>query len=171
MKKGSAIVSCMRYLHNYLPLQSPFSTFGRSMKLLLAIFFLLLCLFMFGGGGQLYGPAHISSFGDSSKVYERITQADPNAGQNNLPLINKSAVSTRDETFNIDVPEIREEEEDEHDEISSKRYRESDFFAAVFCALTRCYFSSCIRELLPFSHHFSDTPAPKRYLVLQVFRI
>lgn len=126
---------------------------------------------MSGGGGKLYGHAHISSLGDSSKVYERVAQADPHAGQNNLPLINKSAVSTRDETFSIDVPEIREEEEDEHEEVSSKRYRESDYFAAVFCALTRCYFSSCIRELLPFSHHFSDIPSYRRYLVLQVFLI
>lgn len=139
------------------------------MKHPLAIFFLSLLLFMFGDGGQLYGHAHHP--GDPSNVYESVAQANNDAWQNDIPSIEKSAVSNRDETFKMDVPEIREEEEDEHEEITSKRYRESDFFAAVFCALTRCYFSSCIRELLPFSHHFSDIPARRRYLVLQVFRI
>lgn len=131
-----------------------------------------MCLLILGGIGQLYAHADRASVHDSSKLYEKLEPASADAWQNNLPSIKKSGVSHREETSKIDATEVREEEEDELELISSQRYRASGiYFAAVFCALTRCYFSSCIQEVFPFCRHFTDTSSYRRHLILQVFRI
>lgn len=142
------------------------------MKSILVRYVLSLCILLLSGYGQLHAHASRTSIHSSSSgTVERSEQVSFEAPKNNLPSIRQLSAPDRPRISIIDAQEVREE--DEHDLIPAKKKRQfgTDEFAAVFCALTRGYFLSCIQEILPFFNFFSDTPSFRRHLILQVFRI
>lgn len=74
--------------------------------------------------------------------------------------------------FKIEVTELREKEEDEH-EVSSfkKKLERSNYFPAIFCAQAPGYFFSDSKEVLFSGKDLSYISLHRRHLVLQVFRI
>jgi len=143
------------------------------MKKFLLTSFLPLCILLLSGYSQLYTHAYRGVIHDSSsKLSERLEQACLGSEEISLSLIKKFAVSDSDDkTPIIDATEVREEEE-EYELLPCKRNRESsNYFSAVFCALTRGYLFSYTREILSFCKHFSDVSSNRRHLLLQVFTI
>lgn len=140
------------------------------MKKFLVRSFLALIILILSGYGQLYAHASWASIYDSSsKLSETSEQTSFGTGQNHLPSIKKFGASDRDTIFKLDATEVVEEEQKL---LSSKKSQtSSDYFAAIFCGLTRGYFFGNIQEILPFCKHFQDISFYRRHLVLQVFRI
>jgi hypothetical protein len=122
------------------------------MKNLLVRSFLLLCIFLSGAYGQSDAGAYPVSIHHSSlKHFESLEQTAFDTGENSVPFIKSFAAAERAKSFIIDGTEVKEEEEDEH-ELSSSRQNQkiSNFFAAIFCSLTRGYLFSYIKYTLSF---------------------
>lgn len=142
------------------------------MKRLLVRYVLSLCILLVGGYSQLH--AH----GYNASVHTSSTELVKSREQSNLDLAENSAYSVRQlaaperhRILFIDAVEGKEEDEQDLVSARKKRHHSDDHFAAVFCALTRGYFLSCIQEILPFPPRFSDASPFRRHLILQVFRI
>ncbi|MEO5601980.1 MAG: hypothetical protein ABIR06_13755 [Cyclobacteriaceae bacterium] len=129
---------------------------------------LSLCILVLSGSSQLYAHACDAS----SKLSERLERQAFEPGDNNLLFSKKFAASERDKTFIVEPTEGKEEEEHDQGLASRKKNRLSNHnFVAVFCALTRGYFFSYIKEILIYSKHFSDLPSQRRHLIFQLFII
>lgn len=138
------------------------------MKKLLVRYLLSLCILLLSGYSQLLAHEyHISSPG----LCERIEQPGVDLGANSASSVKRLAASETQRILFIDAVEGKDE--DEHDFISAKKKHldNPEYYATVFCALTRGYFQRCIQEILPFSGCFSDASPFRRHLILQVFRI
>lgn len=142
------------------------------MKRLLVRYVLSLCIVLLGGYSQLHAHAsHAPVRTSSTELSESREPSNIDLARNSAPSIKQFSAPERHRILFIDAVEGKEE--DEHDLVSAKKKRQhsTDDFAAVFCALTRGYFLSCIQEILPFPGYFSDTSSFRRHLILQVFRI
>lgn len=133
---------------------------------------LSLCILLLGGYFQSHAHPERVAFRDAAfERSEHSTPASFERAPDALPLVSSFAAS-RSTTWSFKIVATEITEEEERYLTSSRRIWEySNDFASVFCALTRGYFLSCIREILPFHYHSSTTLFFRRHLLLNVFRI
>lgn len=109
----------------------------------------------------------------ADQLPESLEQPCLGSGQESLVFVAHKLTSSDGERrfFKIEVTELREKEEDEH-EVGSfkKKVERSSYFLAIFCAQAFGYFFDN-NEALSFCKDLSYISLHKRYLVLQVFRI
>jgi hypothetical protein len=136
-------------------------------------FFLPLCIFLLSGYSQREAYASAGYVHASSEVSsEKADHVNFVTQQNRLALFPRSASSHgKKHFFKIDVTEVREEEEDEHEQTSIKKYFASShyFLSALFTQAPSHFFSSN-KGISPFYQHHSYTTSD-RYLMFLVIRI
>lgn len=143
------------------------------MKKLLVRYVLSLCILLLSGYGQLFAHGYQPSV-VCNALFDHFESLDPKGfevAEKRALLVNRYATPERERILFIDAVEGKDEDEDDHSSSRNARQYFDDDFAAVFCALTRAYFLSCIQDILPFFSCFSDISSFRRHLVLQVFRI
>ena len=118
----------------------------------------------YASAGYLHASYEVSS--EKADHVNFVTQ------QNRLALFPRSTSSHgKKHFFKIDVTEVREEEEDEHEQTSIKKYFASShyFLSALFTQAPSHFFSSN-KGISPFYMHDSYTKSD-RFLMLLVIRI
>jgi hypothetical protein len=141
------------------------------MKKLLVRYVLSLCILLPGGYGQLAAHGYqASGHNTSSELSECFDPDGIVLIGNSASLVKRYATPVRDKVLFIDAVEGKDEDDDLSSSPNDHRYFNDDF-AAVFCALTRGYFLSCVQDILPFLSCISDISPFRRHLILQVFRI
>ncbi|WP_221408908.1 hypothetical protein [Ohtaekwangia koreensis] len=136
-------------------------------------FFLPLCIFLLSGYIQREAYASAGYDHAASEVSsEKPDHVNFVTQQNRLALFPRSASSHgKKQYFKIDVTEVREEEEDEHEQASIKKYfASSHYFLSALFTQAPSHFSSTNKGVSPFYRRHSYT-ASNRYLMFLVIRI
>ena len=141
------------------------------MKKFLVRFFLSLSVLLPGAHGVLHGHVQDDSIHQSVDFFAKLAAGNSSA-ENEFPsLIFKSASSDAGKkTFQIDITEAREKEEDEHESYSLKRnYKNTVWFFTIFQSKTANGLHHGNSSLSSRKHF--DPSSSYRYLTLRVFRI
>lgn len=139
------------------------------MKKFLTKSFLSLFILLLGGHSLFYAPAYLGRIHTSSmELSETFERAGPDTGKS--PAVIKHASSDKEKMIQaIDASEV---EEQERQLISfRKKSGHTDYFPALFCALTFRIVSSGIKPISPFCKHFAYRSSYRPHLIYQVFRI
>ena len=137
-------------------------------------YLLSLCILLLSGYGHLSAHAYKeSTFYAPLKNLQGSAQVSFDFVKNDQTfIIGSSSSGTEKENCIIEATDIKENEEEEYELISFKKHlASSNFFTAIFCALTFGYFYCTFKKILPFWNRLSYITSYRWYVVFQVFII